>query len=169
MIMLSWIMTMNGSDFLVTYEEMLMKYDDTELIIREKPLCENDGRIKKNRIAIRKDIETTKEKSCILAEEIGHYFTSSGNILDQSDTMNRKQEYRARLYGYNLKVGITGIIKAYEKGCRNLYEMAKFLDCTEKYLVEALNCYRSKYGCFTTIDNYIVYFIPTLSVMKMIG
>lgn len=80
------------------------------------------------RIAIRKDIKTTTEKSCVLAEELGHYYTSSGDILDQTDTMNRKQEYRARLYGYNLKIGLMGIIQAYEHSCRNLYEMAEFLN-----------------------------------------
>lgn len=66
-------------------------------------------------VAIRKDIETQAEKSCILAEELGHHYTTTGNILDQStDVMNRKQEYRARLYGYNLRVGLMGIINAYE-------------------------------------------------------
>ena len=61
-----------------------------------------------------KDIETQAEKSCVLAEEIGHYHTSSGNILDQNKVESRKQEYRARLYGYNLKIGLTGLISAYE-------------------------------------------------------
>ena len=56
--------------------------------------------------------------------------------LDQSKVENRKQEYHARLYGYNLKIGLTGLIRAYEAGCRNLYEMAEYLDATEEYLKE---------------------------------
>ena len=78
------------------------------------------------------------KKSCVLAEELGHYFTSAGNILDQTDTVNRRQEYRARLYGYNLQIGLRGIISAHTAGCRNLYEMADYLDITEEYLKEAL-------------------------------
>lgn len=131
------------------------------------PEQEHDGLIIGNKIAIRKNIVTTAEKSCVLAEELGHHYTSSGDILDQSDPMSRKQEYRARLYGYNLKIGLMGIIQAYEHGCRNLFEMADFLVCTEEYLVEALNCYRSKYGQFIIVDNYAIYFIPQLIVVKI--
>lgn len=79
--------------------------------------------------------------------------------------MNRKQEYRARLYGYNLKIGLLGIIDAYKNGCRNIHDIADYLDVTEEYLAEAIACYRSKYGEFVKIDNYAIYFIPSLAVM----
>lgn len=153
----------------MNYETLLKEADSHHLTVKEKPLKQHDGLIIGNKIAIRKNIKTTAEKSCVLAEELGHHYTSSGNILDQSDAMNRKQEYRARLYGYNLKIGLMGIIQSYEHGCRNRYEMAQFFDCTEEYLTEALNCYRAKYGEFAKIDNYIVYFMPTLAVMKITG
>ena len=81
--------------------------------------------------------------------------------------MNRKQEYRARFYGYNLKIGLTGLIRAYEAGCRSFFEMAEFLDATEEYLKEAIQCYKSKYGICAVVDNYIIYFEP-FAVMKMI-
>lgn len=152
---------------LLTYEVLLNTADRAGLMVKEKPLSESDGLIKGNRIAIRKDIPTQAEKSCVLAEELGHYFTSAGNILDQTDIVNRKQEYRARLYGYNLKIGLTGIISAHTAGCRNLYEMADYLDVTEEYLKEALNCYQSKYGEYVKVDNYMIYFIPSLAVLEI--
>lgn len=151
----------------MTYEVLLNTADQAGLTVKEKPLSESDGLIKGNRIAIRKDIPTQAEKSCVLAEELGHYFTSTGNILDQTDTVNRRQEYRARLYGYNLKIGLTGIISAHTAGCRNLYEMADYLDVTEEYLKEALDCYQSKYGEYVKVDNYMIYFIPTLAVLEI--
>lgn len=120
-----------------------------------------------NTIAINKNLPTQAEKSCILAEELGHHFTSAGNILDQTDIVNRKQEYRARLYGYNLQIGLRGIISAHTAGCRNLYEMADYLDVTEEYLKEALDCYQSKYGEYVKVDNYMIYFIPTLAVLEI--
>lgn len=153
----------------MTYEMLLKEADSHQLTVKEKRMKQHDGLIVRNRIAIRKDIPSTIEKSCVLAEELGHYCTSSGDVLDQTDTMNRKQEYRARLYGYNLKIGLTGIIQAYEAGARNLYEMAEFLDVTEKYLMEAIECYKSKYGIYAKIDNYIIYFNPRLAVMKITG
>lgn len=152
----------------MTYEQLLTTADQNGLLVKEKTLVQHDGLLRGKRIAIRKDIETQAEKSCVLAEEIGHHCTSSGNILDQTDVMNQKQEYRARLYGYNLKIGLTGLIRAYEAGCRNLYEMAEFLDATEEYLKEAIQCYSSKYGTCVAVDNYIIYFEP-FAVMKMIA
>lgn len=149
----------------MTYEVLLNAADQAGLTVKEKPLSESDGLIKGNRIAIRKDIPTQAEKSCVLAEELGHYFTSAGNILDQTDIVNRKQEYRARLYGYNLQIGLRGIISAHTAGCRNLYEMADYLHVTEEYLKEALDCYRSKYGEYVKVDNYMIYFIPSLAVL----
>lgn len=151
----------------MNYEALLAKADSHGLIVKEKDLLANDGRIKGNKIAIRKDIETQTEKSCVLAEELGHYYTSSGDIIDQTDIMNQKQEYRARLYGYNLRIGLMGIVRAYQAGCRNLYEMAEHLEVTEEYLKEAIECYRSKYGEYVKVDNYIIYFIPCLAVLSI--
>lgn len=45
--------------------------------------------------------------------------------------------------------------------------MADFLDSTEEYLKKAIQCYRSKYGACTAIDNYVIYFEP-FAVMRMI-
>lgn len=152
----------------MTYEELLQHADSEQIIVKEKPLKNFDGLAFSNKIAIRKDIKTSKEKSCVLAEELGHYYTTHGNILDQSDTMNRKQELKARFIGYNIKIGLIGIVRAYESGCRNLYETAEYLDVTEEYLQDALECYKSKYGECVSVDNYAIYFIPSLMVLKII-
>ena len=151
----------------MTYEQLLTVADQEGLLVKEHSLINHDGLISGRRIAIRRNIETQAGKSCVLAEEIGHHCTSSGDILDQTDIMHRKQEYRARFYGYNLKIGLSGLIRAYEAGCRNIFEMAEFLDATEEYLREAIQCYRSKYGICVAVDNYIIYFKPFV-VMKMI-
>lgn len=157
--------TKDRGDFM-NYTELLIEADNLSLITKEKPLRAHDGRIKGKRIAIRKDIRTTTEKACVLAEELGHYHTTVGDILNQNDTGNRKQELRARLWGYNKLIGLSGIISCYRAGCRNLYEMAEHLEVTEEFLKEALNCYKSKYGVFTRIDNYVIYFEPALAVFE---
>ena len=151
----------------MTYEQLLTVADQEGLLVKEHSLINHDGLISGRRIAIRRNIETQAGKSCVLAEELGHHYTTTGDILDQNDIMNRKQEYRARFYGYNLKIGLSGLIRAYEAGCRNIFEIAEFLDATEEYLREAIQCYRSKYGICVAVDNYIIYFEP-FAVMKMI-
>lgn len=150
----------------MTYDEILMLADKQDLIVKEARLVGSDGRICENKIAIRSDIDTTIEKSCVLAEEIGHYHTTTGDITRLTSDTQRKQEQKARLYGYNLKIGLLGIVDCYKKGCRNIHEMAEHLDVTENYLLEALECYRLKYGICAEIDNYTVYFEPTLGVLE---
>lgn len=119
-------------------------------------------------VALNSSIDTCTEKACVLAEELGHYHTTVGNILDQSNTGNRKQEHLARLWSYNKMIGLSGILRSYQAGCRNLYEMADFLDVTETVLSDALEQYKRKYGVFTMLDNYVIYFEPSLGVFELI-
>lgn len=150
----------------MTYEDLQDKYKD--LFIKEMDLYEVNG-LKglyvDGCIAIDKNLSTT-EKGCILSEEIGHHLTSVGNILDQNIDNNRKQEYKARLYAYDLKIGLQGIIDSYEAGCTSIYTIAEHLDVTEDYLKDALKVYEQKYGVYVVFNNYVIYFIPELGVLK---
>lgn len=119
-------------------------------------------------IAINTSVNNTTEKICVLAEELGHHYTSVGNILNMEDLSNRKQERQARLWGYNKLIGLTGIVNAFKAGCHSAYETAEFLEVTEEYLQECIDCYRDKYGVCTEIGNYIIYFIPNLAVMEKV-
>lgn len=121
-----------------------------------------DGNIVLNTNALK----TTTEKTCVLAEELGHHYTTIGNILDQQKVVNAKQELHARTWAYNECVGLIGIVKSFEAGCKSLYEMADYLEVTEDFLKDALESYRRKYGIYTEIDNYFIFFEPYLSVMR---
>lgn len=148
------------------YTELLIEADNNHLITKEKPLQAYDGRIKGNKIAIKNTLTTT-EKKCVLAEELGHYYTTVGNILNQDNIQNRKQEQRARLWAYNKLIGLNGIINSYKHGCRSFMEMSEYLDVSQEFLMEAIEKYRSKYGVFTTLDNYVIYFEPNLAVIEI--
>lgn len=149
------------------YNALLDEANAEGLSIKERPFKTYDGRIKGNNIYLRENMNTT-EKACVLAEELGHHYTSVGCILDQTDFANRKQERQARLWGYNKLIGLMGIVRAFNAGCQNQYEIADYLDVTEEYLQECINCYQSKYGICTTVDNYVIYFVPYLTVTEMI-
>ena len=153
----------------MNYEALLAESDDMGLLVKEKPLKYNNGRIVGNKIAIRKDIGTVAEKACVLAEELGHYHTSSGNILNQSDAENRKQELRAREWAYDRQVGLIGIVESFRAGCQTLSEMAEYLEVTEEFLGDALERYRQKYGIYTTIGHYIIYFEPYLAIAEILS
>ena len=125
---------------MTTYEDLLSEADSNNLIAKEKPLRANKGRIKGNRIAINGKMTET-EKKCIMAEELGHYYTGTGNIVDQSSTSNRKQELYGRVHAYNRLIGLMGIIDTYHNHCQSLSESAEYLDVTEvmRYLTTRIN------------------------------
>lgn len=151
----------------MTYEDLLIESERENLIVKEKNMAGYKGRICGNRIAIRKSL-TSIEKSCVLAEELGHYHTTTGDIRDQTSTENRKQEMHARLWGYNHQIGLLGIIKAYTARRTSPEDMSDFLGVTPEYLHEALNRYRSKYSPCVEIDNYIIFFEPCLAVLEIV-
>lgn len=149
------------------YDALLDEANAEGISIKERPFKTYDGRLKGKDIYLRKDMNTT-EKTCVLAEEMGHHYTTVGNILNMESIQNRKQERQARLHGYNRLIGLAGLIEAYEHGCRNRYEIAEFLEVTDEFLEECISCYRDKYGECKTVDNYTIHFIPNLMIFKKI-
>jgi len=120
----------------------------------------NKGLYSDNVIAISSKIDTITEKTCVLAEELGHHFTTAGDILDQSKIENRRQERKARAWGYERLVSVKNLIQASDHGIRNRFELAEYLDVTEEFLDSALGYYKEKYGTSYKLDNYIIYFEP---------
>ena len=154
----------------MVYDNLLDEADKENIYVIENAKFQSkaSGLINNDVIGINKNVRSSAQRSCILAEELGHYHTSSGNILDQSSVTNRKQERHARAWAYNRLIGLYGIINAYRSGCRNGYEIAEHLNITEEFLAESLQYYRNKYGLCTTIDNYVIYFEPSLGIFEQI-
>ncbi|MGN7409937.1 ImmA/IrrE family metallo-endopeptidase [Sporosarcina sp. SAFN-010] len=143
------------------YEKLLHEAFQQGVEVYEEPL---KGRIKglysDNFIKINKLIPTSIEKCCVLAEELGHYHTSCGVILDQTKLMNRKQEKRARNWAYKRLVPLSSFIDAYKSGIKNRYELAFYLGVTEPFIEETLYRYKEEHGLFAIVDDYAVYFEP---------
>lgn len=151
------------------YEGLLQEAYEKDIYVIEKASFNSNskGLICDDVIGLNQTLETSTERACVLAEELGHYYTSSGDILDLSDASNRKQELIARMWSYNKLVGLTGIIRAYKANCRNIYETAEYLGVTVEFLNDAIKAYSYKYGLMTAVDNYVVYFEP-LGVMELL-
>ena len=111
-------------------------------------------------IAINTNIETTAEKTCILAEELGHHYTTVGNILNQSKIQNRRQERRARAWAYEKLVPLDKLVEAYKKGIRARHELAEYLGVTEQFLCDALKYYKEKYGSYCCVRECFINFEP---------
>ncbi|WP_217588811.1 ImmA/IrrE family metallo-endopeptidase [Lentibacillus saliphilus] len=143
------------------FERLLKEANSLGIDVDERPL---KGHIKglycDNVIWINKDLPTLNEKYCVLAEELGHYHTSVGDILDQSKLSNRKQEQRARSWAYERIVPLSKIVQAHKEHIRNRFELAEFLGVTETFLEFALDRYKEKYGIAINFNGYTICFEP---------
>lgn len=83
----------------MNYEDLLNNVTEEKINLIEYPFKGNaKGFYCDGCIALNSKIKTEKERKCILAEELGHYHTSHGSILDKS-LNSIKQEHRARPLG----------------------------------------------------------------------
>ena len=151
----------------MTYEELLNEATSLGIKVKEAELKTNDGYCHGNRIAINKKLETRKEKLCVLAEELGHYHLTVGNISDQSKIENVKQELIARRWSYTKLVGLIDIINVHRKGVKDRYDMAEELGVTYEFFNEAIEYYRNKYGHYHIIDSYMIRFIPSFGICEL--
>lgn len=145
----------------MTYQKLLERAVENDIEVMED--CEI-GRLKglyfDNTIILSKDIKDHNEKKCILCEEIGHYYFTQGNILNQNEHLNRVQELKARRWAYKQLVKIDYLIDAFFEGIRNIYQLSNYLEVTEEFLKEAIKYYKQKYGIYHHHRNFIIRFEP---------
>lgn len=152
----------------MNYEDLIADAGNENIYVMEKYSFKSNckGLINGDVIALSDTLATSSERACVMAEELGHHYTSVGKIIDLNSLDNSKQEQKARLWSYNKLIGLIGIVDAFEAGCLNSYEIANFLNVTEEFFAEAIEKYTSIYGEMVVVDNYTIYFIPNLAVFK---
>ena len=152
------------------YEKLIVEAEDENIIVKEMEFNSDlDGLYFNNKIAINKKLSSIAEKSCILAEEIGHHRKNIGNILLQDTVDNVKQEQKAREYAYNKLVSIDKLVVAFSKNLRTTYEISDYLDVTETFLLDAIEYYKAKYGIkVLECNDYFVQFVPYFLIFKQL-
>lgn len=149
------------------YEELIDEcYKENVIVIEKAFKSRAKGLWKNNKIGISSKLCTIKEKHCILAEEYGHYKTTSGNITNLSDIRNLKQENKARAFAIEKLCSLDNIINTIKKGATNRYEIAEMLNITEEFFDDAISYYTCKIKLYIK-DNIILYFDNTLIFNKM--
>lgn len=141
------------------YEKMLIEHDYIE--VRETDVMPNDlhGLWLGDLILIKRNLPETR-KAEVLYEELAHHKLTYGNILDQSKDINRKFENYARRHGFEAALPLRIIVEAHNYGVSSLYELADYVQLSEKYIVEILGHYKQKYGIGTHYGNYSITFEP---------
>jgi len=127
-------------------QDILNEIESLGIDVEEKPLV---GRLK----GLYSDMTiwlnsalTNAEKRCILAEELYHFYTSEGDILDMRILGNRKQERVARVRSYRRLITLDDIVNARLKGINDIYELADHYDVTVEVVIGIREYYKNKYG-----------------------
>lgn len=151
----------------MAYEALLSQYP--HLIIKEvTDLPKGLGGLYYDNVILLDKHRSEKEKACVLAEELGHYHTTVGDIIDQSNVQNVKQEKLARKWASEKLFSPIDLVDAFEIGCRSRFEIADFLNVTELFLEESLTFYREKYGTEIQVDDIHTLYLDPLAVYKTI-
>ncbi len=139
--------------------------NDLEVVECELPSKKLKGLYSDNVIYLKPNM-TEIEKRCILAEELGHYETSAGNILDYSNLNNWKQEIKARNWAVDRLVTLDKLIDAYNQGVRDKYELAEYLSVTDDFLDYSITRLSQRFGVMVKCGDYVIYFKPNLMIFK---
>ncbi|EJG5601131.1 toxin [Staphylococcus pseudintermedius] len=149
------------------YEELMKKHSHIPISDNYKLKGNFKGIFANGAILIDKDLSNF-QKHAVLAEEIAHYKYTYGNILDQSNMLNKKLELFARRKAYESVITLQGLIDAYHNGISNIHEMADFFEVNLGFVQECLSHYQNKYGLYTHYGDYIIRFDP-LTINKQLS
>ena len=89
---------------------------------------------------------------CVLAEEIGHFYTAARTNLfsvhtsANLQTMEAQDERKATQWATDFLIPDCELVKALESGCRSCFELAEYFDVTEWFMYRKLGllkmCFR---------------------------
>jgi len=82
---------------------------------------------------------------CILAEELGHHFTSAGYRIARTYLRYRdrleisRTEYRALKWAAQMLIPLDKLVWAFDRGIVEVWELAEYFDVTEDMVIFRLN------------------------------
>lgn len=96
---------------------------------------------------------STSIQTIAMAEELGHFYQSSGNALGDSVTA-RKQEQYGRNWCYEHLLPVDKLNRAIKSGAGSLWEIADWFGLHESFVRDALVYYRRKSSGVCSAMNY---------------
>ena len=87
-------------------------------------------------------IKSITEEKELLAEELGHYYCNAFYNSNSDFSTISKKEYRANKWKCTVLVSANDFIDAFNKGLKNIYEIAEYLNLSEDTVAFAYNYYK---------------------------
>lgn len=143
------------------YEKLIVKAEKLGAEVREIDFGTDKkcGRCLNNLIYINNRMSEI-EKYEVLAEELGHFKTTYGNILNQSNTTNRKLENVARREGFNIIVEPNDVVEAIRHNAFTMYEIAEYIHVSVETFFDILEDWKRKYGVGIQVGTCYLQFEP---------
>lgn len=141
-------------------EKLMTKIPNVQVMYDEFMPKGLSGMYEPNRISL--NIRNNYYKNVeVLAEEIGHHYTSFGDITDYSKVDSMKQEHRARRYAVKLVMPLEKLIECYELNIwGDKYEMCTHLEIESNFFDFAIRDYIKQFGSYVKYGKYLIRFEP---------
>ena len=110
---------------------------------------------------------TEREKYEVLQEEFAHYDYTVGDIASGDSEADKKQEALARSKAMERTVTLDGLIHCYFSHAWSLEEVADYFGVTEKYVQQAIQNYRNKYGLVFQYNGYYFDLRSAINISKI--
>lgn len=111
-----------------------------------------------NQIVYLNPSQSAEELTSTVAEEIGHYLTSIGDIVKQDTNEKRKQEQKARDVGATMVVSPQDVVDCFNERFERIWECTEFLGITEDAFTNAIKTYAKKYSDGLRYKKYFIDF-----------
>lgn len=135
----------NRTDLMNRLEQLMSKYSELSFTFTNRMPDFQGACIFNNEVYINSN-RTYRQNLQDTAEEIGHWKTTAGNIMETKTLYDQRQELEARQLGYMMIVGLDGLINCFDKGITTPWDIADYFECNIDYVWSALNTYKVKYG-----------------------
>lgn len=135
-------------------QERLMADNDQYKYEVRSDMPSHLGGLTRNNVIYLNSHRDYAERTCIVAEEIGHEKTTDGGIVYGDTDLDRKLERKARQWGMEHLVSLAGLVAAWKKDCESVQDVADYLEVTPEYVLDAISMYREKLGLQFTYCGY---------------
>lgn len=141
-------------------EKLMMKIPDVQVMYDQYMPKGLSGLYEPNKIRLNSSNCYYKNVE-VLAEEIGHHYTSHGVITDYTNIDHMKQEHKARRYAVKLVMPLEKLIECYEQNVwGDMYELCAYLEITPDFFAYALEDYKKQFGSYVKYGGYLIEFDP---------
>lgn len=135
-------------------EELMSLHPNIKYSFRDDFPPKLGGLTYHNEIMINKN-RPMSDQYQILLEELAHHETGVGDITKEATASDRQQENYARSLALENAVTLDGLIYCFNHGLWELSEMAEYFNVSGKFVLKALDHYRTKKGLIFRYKDYL--------------